>query len=435
MRRNKKIKWIILGICAAALVAWGVLMVTIFGGDSEKPGKETPTPTAGASSKKGNTVVVWRLKEIYECDGEGGRSRQASYEYDEQGRCVKEIRYQGNYDEPEVIRTERTYSYDEETHFSTWRIPKLYVNEKEEFYEEVNETSYDSAGTRRAVTSYQQGTDGTLVKSKEEVFDEHGKDLAARYYELGTGKLTYANEFTRDALGNVITEKEYSVETGAWNTIFSSDCDEQGRVTSTYKIQNGQSRLYTEIIYHEDGSRRVQIYSVDEEELYVGQIYVYDSQGRQCEYCGLSLEGEEEKKETREYLESPEGTIEKRTLYYNGQLDATVEIRRDLNGRVMYLEMHEYSEYGDWDVLYQQFCDEEGRVMRSVYEDVYEIVYTYDEHGNRITSTMDQCSYEYEYIPIEISEEQAKENELFYQPEPIPDDGESVWSSLETRRW
>ena len=429
MRRNKKIKWIILGICAVALVGWGALMVAIFGGDPKKPAKPTGTPTPTEFIKTPGTVVVWCMTDEYERDADGVRYHLRSFEYDDRGRCVKEIIYQGTVAETEEeLKKVKTCTYDEETHYATWREP--YMGSAASG---VSETSYDSAGTMRVSTDYSLEFDGTSIKRFENTYDECGRLQSGREFNRETGEPEYEYVIKRDINGEILSEKSRRAQSDKWEMTMSGQTDELGRAIEVYDVNEISHWLNTENQYLEDGSRTsVKYRDGSNEERYIGEISVYDRLGRRTESLTLSENGQEEMRITSEYLETPEGTTELRSRYIEKDLNQTVEIRRNRDGKVTYLEECRFDETCDGrNCLLEVFYDENGRVTRVVNEGLYQLDYAYDEHGNcvMITETMtggDVYYLEYEYTPVEISEEQAEENKLFYQPEQIEDQAKNM---------
>ena len=433
MRKNKKSKWIILSICAVALVGWGALVVTIFNGDPKKP-EGTPTPTGFI--KTPGTVVVWCMTEEYERNPDGVRSLVGSFEYDDRGRCIKEERHYGPATETsEIFWKGKTYTYDEENHYVILR--ETYMGSG---VSGVSDTSYDRAGIVRASVDYDLPYNGTLTKRFENTYDENGRLLGGRGFDRKTGEPDSEYVITRDINGEILSEKSFSAQSGKWEMTMSSQTDELGRAIKVYDVYESigePNRLSMEIQYHEDGSRTSLTYwDSSSGGRFVGTVYEYDRLGRRTEYRNLSEEGKEISRRATEYLETPDGTTEKKSRYGNGVLELTVEIRRNRNGKIIYLEECRYSEYNNGRTrLIETFYDEDGRVTRVVCEGVYELEYAYDEYGNcvMITETKDngQVYYtEYVYTPVEISPEQAEENKLFYLPELIEDKAESLLRSI-----
>ncbi|MBR6018893.1 MAG: hypothetical protein IK055_01585 [Lachnospiraceae bacterium] len=431
MEKSKKVKWIILSICAVALVVLGVLMVKKFGGEEKKPAKtnnNTSTPTAEVSPEAKDTVTVWCLTDVYGHDSDGEVRHTKTYEYDDQGRCISEINYlkwnEVTGEEYSSTSEYTTYTYDEQNHFTIQHnsVP------------EVSEYSYDVDGTLRSVVTYQPKQDGTLAKSWRVEYDKNSW-IASEAYDLETGERVDADLISRDVNGNVISEKTYKAGESEWQVLSKSECDELGRVTTAYKVVNGQDQLYMENKYREDGSWTALSYDLEGDELQVDGSKEYDPSGRELEHLEIMPDGSVRMRDTTEYLDTSEGTVTKRVRTYYGELSRTLETRRNPEGKLTYVEAHEYGEDYESITLYEVFCDKEGRFERVVYKDAFELVYSYDEHGNcvRITGTGvdgEVWSTEYVYTPVEISPEQAEENKLFYDPVSLPDYGGDVMRTI-----
>ena len=433
MRRNKKIKWIILGICAVAMVCWGVLMITIFGGGSDKTDEDDPTKKVPSGY-----VRVWSLSAQYTVYSDEGRSLDERYEFDKEGRCVRAV--SGNDENPGVI----TLSYDEKKHWVTMSY-KMFTDQQEPG---VREITYDGDGVVRREVEYVTEDNGAMTKIYESTCDT-ATGISESFSYARDGSLEEHVYVLCDLNGYVISE-EHTGADGVREPYRTSESDDQGRVTEVYRMEEGEPILEREILYHEDGSHTETYHGP-----LVDYVFEYDSNGMRC---GES-EGYPSHRMTYSKTATEKGSTESwNDNYTNEKSYRIVTCDRNSKGRITYIESVVFHMETPGQEKFETVSfDEEGRVLRGTIRNSmngevtmdYESVYTYDEYGNCVRwECIDNLAkdanngvsygfvHEYEYKSFVITEEQARENALYYYPLEsnaecvFPDYGENLLNEM-----
>lgn len=444
MQRKKAIG-LIVGICAVALVAWIVLMVTVFRDkEEEKKPFVTPTPYQLPEVPEGS-VLVWRLLEVYDVPEKGAGYYSYRYTYDDKGRCISALRY----DEPDHVEMEFMLSYDETTGRTTvTRLESSYGTPG--VFSTKYVTVYDAQG--RAVSKeHSELENGVYVpSSKDEIdFDDQGRPTARRVYDsFYTGQLILCMERTYDPLGYVLSEydryrgkidnytrdpyghviehwTEWPTEEPSRGRIVDgeSELDDEGRVVlrrEPWWVEGAdgeyvEAYLEYRYTYSDDGTWRNEWYSEDGRLREVQEFDVYGN---------ITLE--------KEFYE--DGTVSGwESVYqprFNGRVLQSSKYKED--GSFEYTYRSEYDDFGNrvrtytledgkWELLYEDSYDAEGR-RTGIQRAYHSVDYRYDEYGNCVETVYhmkdggDSVEY-YTYVPFVITKEQAEQPDSFSLPE------------------
>ena len=453
MNRNRKMKWLIIGICAVALVGWGVLMAVIFGGGGKDGGRKTPE--TGIPEVPQGSVLVWCRTEaitIY-----SGGTKGSRYEYDDEGRCIRSAWYD-DFGIPKEESNVRTYQYlageglVRDTHYEDVYVED-YQDQPELFSGRI-ELDRDIDGNCRRKTEYIKKDDGSYLKIYEYEENEFGNIVSTYNYDTD-GVLRDAMRCETDVNGWVVRGEEYVAETGRWQVFERAELDELGRAVKVYSAWGENiERLEASFTYREDGSRTVWEYNMYDDSIVEYRID-FDKDGRRI----LNQQYQDGKPwgycDSLETEPTERGILERYTEYNyddNGNPYPMKTVTRELDHRgnilqVYYFEMSTLRQSDG--VVYEAEYDEQGRIMKSVirYESweteskevlSTERAYTYDEYGNCISIVVTEENGEtwreqFTYVPKVITEEQAKENEQYYDPTAIEDYGEKEWSYYKQR--
>lgn len=421
--KSKKVKWTVIGISAALLVAWGVLMVVIFGGkdgtdNAVNKGTATPTPMPEGD------VVVWCLTDRCETEADGSVSGTL-YEYDELGRCVSAVRYVGS---KEYRKDSRSYTYDTTTGLVTEEWQDTYDFEKPITYR--FSYSYDCEGNIRRYAEMRLSDDGQflLEYTKEVLDDGTSTDI---YYD-DTGKQDVFYQY--DAYHNII--RGYSASDN--EVLQRGERDSQGRVIKVYDVTSYGEELQKEIVFDEDGSRKETSYSeADSETIFM--VEEYDAKGNRTFYQWYN-EGEPTGSRWRTTVENgPAGETlwESQYDFSTGEekLLVTYVTKTNPDGRYLYVSTIRYGATGEdgnlipkETVQYREECDELGRTVKMIKDEI-EGKCSYDQHGNISSVEWSNGSrMDFTYVPITIPAAKAAEKARFYDPiTALPDYGYEVW--------
>ena len=371
MRTQTK-KWIILGICAAALVAWGVLMVVIFRGNDD-PGKDEPT-SAGPVPE--GCVRVWCRSGWTEYEG-STKTAWTTYGYDDYGRCVS-VRYKGKW-----WTQEKTIEYDEATHLT--KSVSVCCEDKESVSRTID--IYDNTGEQRERWEYVWESVGDWKAGNEPIllwhyaYDEAGNFTEERYEEDGSPS-QFRRE-TRDTYGHpILCEVKYG--DSEWTSVYVAELiDDEGRVVSYFHIdEEGEQDHKYEIVYYADGSHIERDYPVRDPEKV--SIKEYDANGGLISISGDSGWGGLP-------LEGPLTIVDYTTYEYKEYVDKATgyRVQRRISHGMFEGDVIEY------------YYDKDDRLVE---------VREYGDMRDYITTT------KYTYIPIDIPEEKAKYRDDFYDP-------------------
>lgn len=249
---NKKLWFLIGGVLCAALIVWVVLIVNIFGRDTES----TDSPKKGKTKEKEQissdeqapdgeqdeqNLLVFRMTKWYTTE-DGKKELGASFEYDEKGNRIKQIT--GNLSGGEDY-TE--YVYDDSGRMIRWTN---YDTAFDTVY--TTEFEYDSKGRETRYTmvkSFGGGVDFTYER-KTVYDDESRKSFATTHITPGKGSTEFA-------------ETEY---------------DENGWEIS-HTIYDGTKRLAIEWFEYDDNGKKVKEYMLQNPETSDADydyMYVYE---------------------------------------------------------------------------------------------------------------------------------------------------------------
>lgn len=453
MNKNRKIKWLIIGICAVALVGWGVLMVVIFGGGGKDGGRKTPE--TGIPEVPQGSVLVWcrtEAVEIYD-----GVTRGTRYKYDDEGRCIRSAKYE-DYSKLKAESDVRTFeyisgeglvreTYDKDVYLDIWA-------DDPETFEGRTEILLDVDGNQRGKKEYIKKEDGSYLLVYESESNRYGIKTSIFSYDKN-GVLKEGARCGVDANGWMVSGEEYVAATGQWRPFERAEFDELGRAVKVYRIWPEGGEVVEETITHrEDGAWTVWSHNMYDDSVVEYRID-FDKDGERI----LNQQLQDGKPwgyyDSLETEPTERGTLERYTEYNyddNGNPYPMKIVTRELDHKGNTLQVYQYNSRIDSEgVIYEAEYDEQGRIMKSVvrYEswdwetDSKEILsteraYTYDEYGNCISIMVTEENGEtwreqFTYVPKVITEEQAKENEQYYDPTAIEDYGEKEWSFYKKR--
>lgn len=249
--------------------------------------------------------VIWQVIEERAYDGQDKLLSRTTYEYDEEGRPVREM----TYSQEDLVRELRN-TYDEEGHILTQEEigPEgQTVRREESVYDEWgNRTYYKVTEEKGKVTEF----------SNEYTYDEQGHMLTCAYYYNGTKNGTEV--YTYDAQGRLIRmedgdhlfEYEYEDDLLAqiyekdglgWYTTFSYD--EEGRLVLQERLFALDRSLVEALQYTYDADGRlIREETLDEEGASKGSIgYDHDENGNQIRKTVYDETGSIVSYETKEY--------------------------------------------------------------------------------------------------------------------------------------
>lgn len=412
---NKRYKWMILGLCSVIFVAWIALLLGIFRDKPKKTPEEgkktTPVPSvseAPASPTVTPTpdgmVEVFLLEREYRfVDGE--RKLYRTYRYDENGRVIACV-YEGQ-------DGEYTYEYWDFSYLVKEIQPyrEVYVGETHK-----TEIVYAPNGQMTIRAEYRlRESDGGLDTISVTEWNEAG--LATRIYRRDNSGNFVSDEIIEyDGNGYIISDTKQTSEGGDYVTQNYGECDEEGRVTGVYSVDDrGTKKLTMKISYHEDGSR-------DETRYIDSTVYTrrFDASGREI-YTEWH-EGSEDKEYQIHtyYTDTSEETVRESKYYRaDGTLVNTLITRYDNQGNII------FQKRTDADGTEQLFIDRTRDVDGNTIEwnNGTGRKLEYDSHGNLIRETIksanadyDVIVHEFEYSSVLLEKEVVEENAKFYNP-------------------
>ena len=417
MRRDQKIKRIILFLCGVAFVAWIVLIVSMFWNKPKQGDSSDIHPTAAQGAKQEITatpvpdmVQVWLLEKKYRTYSNDKKILVCQFGYDENGRCVtcgfdgQDNGYLFRYDEENHVVIEIRSDYE------------VYVGEVHKC-----ETFYRSDGQKTKQTEYRKMSNGEYVPFQEIVWNEDGSFLQNLYYDEG-GTVSSGSVFQYDVNGYVIKEEYMDPEQHTWAVKQYAELDSEGRVTRIYSSENaGESEAFgisMEIVYHSDGTR-------DETRYIEGREHFskLDSKGRETYAKWYDSDSNVKKYQITEYYETEEGVTSEQKFYSLDTYVSTFIQKYNPEGELVLLKRIEAD--GIENVLLERIYDKDGRLVFEKQSSI-EVEYIYDENGNLVKESINGpitsgsgisvVSREYEYTQITIPRSVAEENATYYNP-------------------
>ena len=282
IRNRKKTAAIIGGVVGVALVAWIVLMVTIFSKDKPKPKdepkKEQPTEAA--------EETVSRLAAYYEITETGDKRLAQRYDYDSLGRLVGETLFDSN----GQVTSVRTVKYDASGNMIEYRNDyKLSGNDEMWKWE----FSYFPSGVLKECV--ETDTNGSIYQ--KDVYNEKGVLVSHFIFEYELSRLYTYNDKgdplqTQRILntGETIIDEEnvYSDSGLLMETISEPNgtkiyytYDESGNRTKSQKFLGNE--LISEDIYYpmniDEIHRDTHVFTEGGEYYHITDHYEYDEQG------------------------------------------------------------------------------------------------------------------------------------------------------------
>lgn len=425
MNTKRKIKWIVLGVSVFVLVAWGILMWALFhnnGDDKDNSGRkvsgtETPSATPTNAAPEGY-VLLWLKEKRYGGAPENAGKITAQYRYDEYGRCIERI-YPGE-------EQQYSYRYDEESGLVTEVIEYVqntYDGEGGELWS-IDEKDYDVDGNLRREAAMRKYPEDEDYRQTMECTYSPGDGCVEEYYRQWDeyGVLELSTHVKRDNFGNPIyaekMENPQNPEESSWMETVWNETDAQGRLVRVYSrnTSSGKAEILSEYTYHEDGAITIVTaadYTMPQERLEI------DSQGRLVEFVYYQ-NGNIKGGYVIEYYTYEDRRLDKFT-YITGpekKGDGFLHLYDSYGSGIMSVGLGE--DEVDNPPEYTAERDANGRVTRETLNG-NTVEFTYDENGNVIHQTTIgfdgiREDYEYRYISLMITEEQAKHREQFWDP-------------------
>ena len=346
---TKKKLIIVLGaVLGVALIAWGVLMVCIFGKGKNKDSHEIPD----------GYREVYRISKCIHLLEDGTIDWIEKYTYDEMGRETSVKEYAGGV---------RLYRESHKKYDENGNLIEYCTDICNDYGRAIRKTvyTYDSNGTLRNETmcdesgymghEYIYNAEGIMIEKHVQplghvhdegnyYYDDKGRLLRkTRYAESGEGELV--RECTYSESGLLLEDTEYPVYPDSYTacrTIYEYDSSERMVRKQTYH----DNLLVEEVICDEEGKNTT--YKLSDEDEYEGIWYRaydewFDEKGESIHRISYAPDGRVEDEYTceREYNES--GRLTKR-------------IYRDGDGQITSWEELEYNE----------LSEEYGRYLKSV---------------------------------------------------------------------
>lgn len=468
--RRKSVKWLILGICAAALAGWVALMVIIFGNKEPARPKAAPSVTPTPEEESG---VVWMKTVVYYTDDDGNdKNSGVRYKYDDFGRRIRRYEFDDN---AEGYVAE--YEYEQNPGYTK-------VIERGEIESLEMWTWYDPSGVKRKQMSFSEDYEGRPVRTSYSEYDENELQTLYVWYAFGGTDELIRVVTSYDEYGHTVSQKRESYDgnydgepdDAVIETVqIRSVCDNQGRVIRQYVPEypndTGEDKWCVSLMveYHDDGSRTETSYGFMEgnskSDTYEGavvkgditEIVEYDANGNEMSrlLCGDDVRGNSSEEKTV-YTRDEQGRVLTESFYIRGELITGKEFAYYLEGR-QYKEVESYTTKASVTqsqskeyvctttiLLHGDSCYEDGifdwyevHVVSTfasgeTQDSLVQRQYTYDENDNcflvekttRINGKVKwRLGYRMEYEKVNLSEEQLRLRKEYYIPEDWSDEG------------
>ena len=397
------------GVLGAALIAWLVLVIGIFGGKTKKNNEESdgksPKPTVPAEVPKG-MVVVYRATAEYTYAEDGKRVKTSTAQYDDFGR-ITEWTY---YSEDGSATDGNTYRYDEKGNL---------VEKAEIYYGEILE---------RYVMTYDEN--GVLLR-RDTFFRDNEQPLSTEYYNKN-GKVIREDTINGTSLYTDDGEL-YESKSGDKYTVQSVLSDD-GRILERTNFQLYHT-VHEKFVYDEATGKLTEMLKWNDGELtnrtvYQGQIrYIYGC--RNGEPLDMQNPSSCQKDTLDEYgnvlssiFESIDGVFTRTDYEYSpesakmGKYTKLIHYNRD--GTVTDYTEYEYSKA--WQELKETTYAADGSEFARhhwIFDNYIGYFWKFDEYGNPVRrmahlSDQDVLVSEYEYVPMVIPKEYMHEDEEHY---------------------
>lgn len=417
MKANRKIKWLILSLCAVVMVAWGVLMAVLFGGEGKEDKASTPTPImkveVTATPTPIEKVTVWcKSERIFKM---GSSEAPRKYKYDECGRCIETTGGIFGNDEDEVVK----YSYGENglvTAVKERKQQSAYFASGLKEYDQVLTQVYGDDDRLMRTSERTVFKSGDIsVDTTETVYGEDGRYTVEQTRYDVSGRIVWSERSQYDSEHYLLKrEQKLPVAEGSaeleWVLLGWCDCDEEGRVVREYyrTSPEAEAMVVREVEYHEGGTRTERTLSGDRLEF--RYVIDYDEKGREVVKV-FTEDGQGTLRTEMTYYEKAEGTIVLTRDVHQDAPDDVQLVFVDTNGKN--LLACDFTEYADKKLQYEASRDEQGRLIRlSINGFVHE--YKYDSYGNCILETLREPSGQEElviegrYTRLELTKEEAE---------------------------
>lgn len=266
--------------------------------------------------------LVCTVKNTFYVGSDGYRNEEYplyidKYYYDADGNLVREEEYGYNEDKYQTVVSYATYEYDEDgrcVHKYSQRSDVI-----EEYYE------YDAAGNLTKKETYLNGN-----KSSESRWDYDDRGSAIAYYEpdkYGDG-LKYTSEYEYNADGTVRSKTSYEADYGHQSRYEEYAYDAEGRLIRCDVTSWGDYQGYWEYVYDDYGvlieKHRYNEYGTEDDEKRELYSTEYDEAGNQITYADLYTTGYDRgtPRYTDQKTYDSEGNMVRLERYdYDGKLD------------------------------------------------------------------------------------------------------------------
>ena len=411
MKLNRKtMKRMLIGLCCVVFATWAALMWGIFRDKPEEtpPKEKTPNENKPTVTKEPTvSPTPDDMTEVFllECEYRtynGNRRLLRTYRYDEKGRAITCV-YEG-----------REYSYE---YYDVSYLVKEIQPYWEVYVGETHKTEivYAPNGQMTIRAEYRlRESDGGLDTISVTEWNEAG--LATRIYRRDNSGNFVSDEIIEyDGNGYIISDTKQTSEGGDYVTQSYGECDEEGRVTGVYSVDDrGTKKLTMEISYHEDGSR-------DETRYIDSTVYTrrFDASGREI-YTEWHEGSEDKEYQIHTYTDTPEETVRESKYYRaDGTLVNTLITRYDNQGNIIFQKRTDAD--GTEQLFVDRTRDADGNTIE--WNNGTGRKLEYDSHGNLIRETIksanadyDDIVHEFEYSSVLLEKEVVEENANFYNP-------------------
>lgn len=408
--KKQRIATIIAAVCLFVIVAWVVLLVSIF--KEDKPEEEKKTSSSKAA--KG----AWHLTEEYRTDSRGVKSRVFRCEYDEKGRLSSVI-----YDDEKKGTYGYSYYYDEGIPIT--RVD--YVTRKESITKEYLPDGKVRLQIKHDSSDSYSHTEVTQYDDQERPLSltvEH-ESPASPYSETGT-------YYVYDDYGHIVSEEtQETIGDKSGERILKkvSDCNADGLVTKCYEVDsNGQrGKVLLEVDYlsggwKEQASVKSSFYGIQR------VSREYELSGRIISEVYTDSGAVNVTRNYYDYSSTDRGILIKKKSYQSseatiGEEESTLEKEFDDNGRLLY---EQETALGKLQYSYSVEFDKKGRIANTTeaYLGITPVKteFAYDAYGNLISRDNGREMYSYSYERSGVSSSQDAENAEFYSyfPEDLP---------------
>ena len=227
-----------------------------------------------------------------------------SYEYDQQGRLIKETTKYGKEKEPRIIRE---YSYDQQGRLI--KKTSLFETSRDRDGSKITHTGeleleYQGDSKNPSLESYSK--DGSVMNMAENEYDDQGKITKKKTTSFYFGEVVESEErYTYDNQGR-ISETQRKSSDQSENYFYRNVYGKNGKLLREERGFAGSDRPFgvIEYKYENDGKTVTQtnFYGTEEKELVWRSREKFDDRGRAVELMHISFRnGEESRKDKSTY--------------------------------------------------------------------------------------------------------------------------------------